>query len=52
MNRTSTKAVGKKTPFEVAFGKKPDLREVREWGESVWVWIEGGDKLDGCVCEG
>ena len=52
MNRTPTKAVCGKTPFEAAFGKKPDLSEVREWGEKVWMRIEGGDKLGGCVKEG
>ena len=41
-----------KTPFEAAFGKKPDLMEVWEWGEKVWVRIEGGDKLGGQVHEG
>ncbi|CAA7268571.1 unnamed protein product [Cyclocybe aegerita] len=52
LNRTSTKAVDGKTPYEAAFGKKPDLREVREWGEKVWVRIEGGNKLGGQVREG
>jgi len=52
MNRTSTKAVKGKTPYEAAFGKKLDLHEVREWGERVWVCIEGGNKLGGHVCEG
>ena len=52
MNRTSTKAVDGKTPFEAAFGKKPDLKDVREWGETVWVRIEGGTKLGGRVREG
>ncbi|CAA7259930.1 unnamed protein product [Cyclocybe aegerita] len=52
LNRTSTKAVDGKTPYEAAFGKKPDLREVREWGEKVWVRIEGGNKLGGRVREG
>jgi len=37
MNRTSTKAVDGKTPFEAAFRKKLDLRDVREWGETMWV---------------
>ena len=40
------------TPFEAAFGKKPDLRGVREWGERVYVRIEGGTKLGGRVREG
>ena len=46
------KAVGGMTPFEAAFGKKPDLRGVREWGERVYVRIEGGTKLGGQVREG
>ena len=49
MNHTSTKAVDGKMPFEAAFGKKPDLKNVREWGETVWVCTEGGNKLSGCV---
>ena len=45
MNCTSTKAVAGKTPYEAAFGKKPDLSQVHEWGEKVWVRIEGGESL-------
>ena len=52
MNRTSTKAVEGMTPYEAAFGKKPNLRDVREWGEKVWVRVEGGNKLGGRVREG
>jgi len=52
MNRTSTKAVDGKTPFEAVFGKKLDLRDVHEWGETMWVQIEGGTKLGGHVREG
>ena len=52
LNRTSTKAVEGMTPFEAAFGNKPDLKSVREWGEKVFVRIEGGTKLGGRVCEG
>ena len=33
LNRMTTKAVEGMTPFKAAFGKKPDLRGVREWGE-------------------
>jgi len=33
----STKAVDGKTPFEAVFRKKLDLRDVHEWGETVWV---------------
>jgi hypothetical protein len=52
MNHTSTKAVDGMMPYEAAFGKKPDLRHVQEWGEKVWVCIKGGDKLGGHVKEG
>ena len=40
------------TPFEAAFGKKPDLKKVCEWGEKVYVRIEAGTKLGGRVREG
>jgi len=52
MNRTSTKAVEGKTPFEAVFGKKPDLRGVRKWGEKVFIRVEDGNKLGGRVKEG
>jgi hypothetical protein len=53
LNRTSTKAVAGNTPYEAAFGKKPDLSKVREWGEKVWVRTEKkGNKLGGRVREG
>ena len=39
-------------PFEAAFGKKPDLKGVREWGEKTYVRVEGGTKLGGPVKEG
>ncbi|KAF8813522.1 hypothetical protein BYT27DRAFT_7084235 [Phlegmacium glaucopus] len=40
------------TPFEAAFGKKPNLKGLREWGEKVYVRTEGGTKLGGRVKEG
>src|SRR6266704_4960871 len=52
MNRTSTKAVEGKTPFEAAFGKKPSLTDVRECGKRVFVRMEDGNKLGGRVSEG
>nr|GAT43053.1 polyprotein [Mycena chlorophos] len=45
-NRTLTKAVGGKTPYEVFTGKKPDLRDLHEWGCKLFVHVEGS-KLDG-----
>lgn len=52
LNRTSTKSLDGKTPLEAATGKKPDLRDLREWGTKVWVRLEKGDKLGGRVKEG
>ena len=40
------------TPYEAAFGKKLNLKGVREWGEKVWVRVEKGDKLSGRVHKG
>src|SRR5271155_4400569 len=37
LNRTTTKAVSGMTPYKAAFGKKPDLSDVHEWGDKVWV---------------
>ena len=53
LNRTTTKAVVGMTPYEAAFGKKPDMKGVREWGEKVYVRLEKkGLKLGGRVREG
>ena len=52
LNRTSTKAVEGMTPYEATFGKKPNLKGVREWGEKVYVRVEKGTKLGGRVREG
>ena len=52
LNRMMKKAVEGMMPFEAAFGKKPDLKNIHEWGEKVYVRIEGGTKLGGRVHEG
>jgi hypothetical protein len=52
LNYTSIKVVDGKTPYEAAFGKEPDLWQVQEWGDKVWVHIKGGNKLGGQVREG
>ena len=36
-NRTSTKALGGKTPFEALHKEVPDLQDLPEWGCNVWV---------------
>ncbi|KAJ2970742.1 hypothetical protein NUW54_g12664 [Trametes sanguinea] len=44
-NRTSTKALGGRTPFEAATGSPPDLRGVPIWGSKVWVHSTSDGKL-------
>lgn len=36
-NRTSTKALGNVTPYEQLYGQKPNLGNMPEWGQHVWV---------------
>ena len=45
-NRTSTKALGNVTPYEQLYGQKPNLGNVPEWGQHVWVHNSVGSKLD------
>ena len=52
LNRTTMKAVEGMTPYKAVFGKKPNLKGVREWGEKVYVRVEKGTKLGGRVREG
>ena len=44
---TTTKAVEGKAYFEAVFEKKPDLGDIYEWGEKMWIHVENGDKLRG-----
>ena len=47
-NRTSTCALPEgKTPYEMLYGKKPNLENLHEWGSEVWVHTMEGKKLDG-----
>ena len=53
MNRTQTTAVVGITPYKATFGKKPNLSDVHEWGDKVWVHLEvKGHKFGGRVREG
>ena len=45
-NRTATRALDGKTPFEALYGQPPDLQSLRIWGCQVWVHSPGGSKLD------
>jgi hypothetical protein len=51
-NRTSTKALENKTPYEALTGSKPDLSNLKEWGTKIWVHDNTGSKLDGRAKEG
>jgi transposase InsO family protein len=44
-NRTHTRALPNKTPFEMVHQKKPNLHNAYEWGKGVYVKIAQGDKL-------
>jgi hypothetical protein len=46
-NGTSTKSLTGKTPYEVYFGKKPNIANLHEFGCKVWVHDTTGSKLDG-----
>ena len=39
-------------PYEAAFKRKLNLKDICEWGEKVWIRVEGSDKLGGRVCKG
>ena len=51
-NRSSTRALGNTTPFERLHGQKPNLANVPEWGQRVWVHNDSGSKLDARAIEG
>ena len=46
-NQSSTRALDGKTPYEVFYGTKPNLRNLPEFGSKVWVHTTSGSKLDG-----
>jgi len=45
-NHTSTKALRNVTPYEQLYGQKPNLANVPEWGQTIWVHNPTGSKLD------
>ena len=45
-NRTVTRALDGKTPFEALYGRPLDLSGLRVWGCQVWVHDPDGSKLD------
>ena len=44
-NRTSTKALNGRTPFEALTGSPPDLSGIPEWGAQVWVHDTSSGKV-------
>lgn len=46
-NRSPTRALDGKTPYEVFHGKKPDISNLHPWGCKVRVHDDSGTKLDG-----
>ena len=44
-NWTPTKVLDGLTPFKVAFGTKPNLSRIHEWGSKVFVRVKGISKL-------
>ena len=51
-NRSATRALDRKTPYEMLYGKKPDLGNLPSWGVKCWVLDRTGLKLDDRVKEG
>jgi hypothetical protein len=51
-NRTSTRTLEGKTPFEMLTGKKPNIANLHEFGTKVWVHDTCSSKLDGRSCVG
>jgi hypothetical protein len=51
-NRTSTRALGGKTPWEALYSSPPNLSRLKRFGEAVWVHDPDGSKLDPRAREG
>ena len=51
-NRTSTRALGGKTPWQALYGTPPNLSRLKRFGEAVWVHDPNGSKLDPRAREG
>ena len=45
-NRTKTRALNGKTPYEALYGVKPDISGIHLWGSRVWVCSLTAGKLD------
>ncbi|GBE78838.1 hypothetical protein SCP_0200350 [Sparassis crispa] len=45
-NRTARRTLQGKSPFEVRFGRTPDVSNLHEWGSVVFVKVDTNSKLD------
>ena len=45
-NRTSTKVLGNIMPYERFYWEKPNLSDLHEWGQDIWIHDPTGSKLD------
>jgi Reverse transcriptase (RNA-dependent DNA polymerase) len=50
-NRTATRALDGKMPYEAVYGQSPDLSDLWRWGCATWVHNADGSKLNVCVCK-
>ena len=50
-NRSATRSLDRKTPYEMLYGKKPDLENLPTWGVKCWVLDRTRSKLDNCAKE-
>jgi len=41
MSYTSSPRLGNRTPYQVWYGKRPDVSHLREFGAPVWVLLQG-----------
>ncbi|PIL25828.1 transcription factor [Ganoderma sinense ZZ0214-1] len=51
-NRTSTRALDGKTPYEARYGTQPDLRGLKPFGAKCWVRLEHAPKMQPKAVEG
>ena len=51
-NRSATRALDGKTPYEMLYGKKPHLGDLLVWGAKCWILDHTGSKLDNHAKEG
>ncbi|KIJ21285.1 hypothetical protein PAXINDRAFT_63241, partial [Paxillus involutus ATCC 200175] len=45
-NRMSTRALNNKTPYEMLYQKKPNLKGLPVWGSCIWVHDMSRSKLN------